>query len=161
MSLRKIITPILVTILIYIVLGSIFIYFGTTIFNDLSAPNIIINEYAPHSVIIRNNAPFTFPFVNPSFIGSIYITGTSEKVTCSVQSVSGNIPCETTQIDLGTIDAGKQTTFYFYINPNGNNFSITMNSYLNYLIIKVNPKSSTLRCVNHGNNLASYTCEQA
>jgi len=155
----KIIAPILIGILIYVGLGSIFVYLGTTIYDDFPTTNFTFSEYVPHSVILRNNAPFSFPFVNPAFIGYINIIDGKEQINCFVESGKGKIPCESNSIDLGYIPAGEDKNFKVYITPSNNyNFTIQINSYLNFLIKNIQTKSKSFECTYEGNNL--YFCRQ-
>ena len=157
MNYSKIAGPIFITIIIYVVLGSFFILLGTTIYDDFPTENFTFNENKPRSMILRNNAPFTFPYVNPAFMGSINITNSTGETNCFVESRKGKSPCGTNSIDLGYIPTGEDSSIKVTLTPNNNNFTLKMNAYLNYLI-NIPVKSKTFKCINQGNNLDS--CNQ-
>ncbi len=107
MDYKKLIAPVLTTILIYVILGAIFLSLGTTIYDDFPEGNFTLTEYTKYHMILKNNAPFTFPFVNSAFIGSVNITKTTGKTECFVNSAKGYLPCKTNPIDLGYIPPEK------------------------------------------------------
>lgn len=163
MKVKNIIITSLIGIIIYIVLGTLFIFIGTTIYNDFPNTNFSFSGVSRYSVTLRNNAPFTFPFVNPAFSGTIKILDINGEVSCFVVGNKGKLPCETTIIDLAYIPAGGDKSFSIYLNPNNNNkFSIQISAYLNF-IINIKAKTKILTCTNQGKDTLGdnlYLCKE-
>ena len=132
------------------------IYFGSTIYDDFPDKGITFNEYTPRTIIIRNNAPFTFPFVNPGFMTRVNIINQSGNISCQVETGKGNIDCNRTSIDLGVISAGNEKNVKIFLSSSDNsNFSIQIDAYLN-LLHNVQVQSKIIRCMNSVNK--EYIC---
>jgi hypothetical protein len=75
MDWAKIIAPAIIGILIYSGLGIFFLYIGTTIYDDIPENEFTISSEKTFTMIIQNNAPLSFPFVEPHFVGQVKIGG--------------------------------------------------------------------------------------
>ena len=151
---KEIIFYTLIPICIYIVLGGFFISSGTTIYDDIPE-NVTFYKYAPpYNINVRNAAPLTLPYVNPTFIVHIETTNGTE---CIVDTMKGKTHCEDVFIDLGYISLGEPQNIKISLIPNGSNFAIITNVYQDYKIYRHPAKNQTLYCVNQGNDL--YSCK--
>lgn len=145
--------PILYLITIYIVLGVFITSIGTTVYYGISE-NDTFSEYDTHQIQIQNNAPFTFPYVNPTF--RLYLKTTND-TECFIGDAKAERSCEDTPINLGYIPVGDPKSIRVTLISNGDNFSIMTNIDQDYLLFQLHAENNTLNCVNQGNTM--YICK--
>jgi len=130
MKLKSIVIPLVVGIIVYSLIGGILNQTGLTIYHTI--PTHSTNSQIIFQLRLQNNAFLTLPFVNSLFSGGVIIVNSTGNVDCSVSSVKGYIPCNSTMIDLGLIDAGGTKYIDVTIVPNKNNFTIDLIGYTNF-----------------------------
>lgn len=162
MDWAKIIAPAIIGILIYSGLGIFFLYIGTTIYDDIPENEFTISSEKTFTMIIQNNAPLSFPFVEPHFVGQVKIINSSRNTTCMTQYIGGNVSCENRSIDLATIPAGESKHIRFTIKPNSGNFTIEMDAFSNFIITQIRSKQKIVEfvCIKCDRDSCTYKCKK-
>lgn len=154
---------IIIGILLYSGAGIYFLSQGTTIYDDIPDDEFTISSEKTFTMIIQNNARLTFPFVEPLFLGQVKIINSSKNATCMTQVVGGNIiSCESYRIDLATIRPGERKEITFTIKPNGENFTIEMDAFSNFIITQKLSKQKIVEfvCIKCDGDSCTYKCKK-
>jgi hypothetical protein len=163
MDWKIIVTSIIIGIILYSVVGVYFLSMGTTIYDDIPENEFTISSDKKFTMIIQNNAPLTFPYVEPLFLGQVKIINSSKNATCMTQVVGGNIiSCESHGIDLATIPTGESKTIEFTIKPNGGNFTIEMDAFSNFIYTQKLSKQKIVEfvCIKCYGDSCTYKCKK-
>mgnify|MGYP001129138179 CR=1 FL=1 len=123
-SLPSIVGPIVATILIYVTLGGLVTVRGIVIYDSFPREDFVIDDNTQFYFDARNNAPFTFPFVNFPFAASLEISNTTGKVGCEIATAKGYVSWNATILDLGQIPVGQTGRVTFRLRPNRNGFTV-------------------------------------
>lgn len=153
-QIKTAIITLVVGIIIYSVLGLAMVISGATIYDRIPETNFTISSNLNSVLILKNNAPLSFPFVNPLFLGGVKVINSTGNITCKI----GMHNCGEKIIDIGRISAGESEEIGFSITPHKNNFTISLDAYINifrsFLIT-----SKVIKCDNIGTVKQSlYKC---
>lgn len=150
------IITLVVGVIIYSALGLATVIGGATIYERIPEDNFTISPSLNSVLIIKNNAPFSFPFVNPLFLGGVRVINSTGNITCEIEGYN----CGDKIIDVGRISAGESKEIDFSITPDGNNFTISLNAYIN-IFLSFPIKSKVIGCKNVGVVYQQlYRCEE-
>ena len=163
MDWKIIAVSIIIGIILYSVAGICFLSMGTTIYDDIPENEFTISSEKTFTMIIQNNAPLSFPYVEPLFIGQVKIINSSGNATCMIlQVLGGDMPCESHRIDLAAIPSGESKDITFTIKPNGENFTIAMDALSNFIITQKSSKQKIVEfvCIKCDRNSCTYKCKK-
>jgi len=143
-SISKVATPVIVGILIYTSLGSLFTIRGLVIYDNLPQGEFII-EGRDFKFTVKNNAPFSFPFVNLPIMVGLEISNTSVPVECMIWTAKGYVSSKEAVLDLGYIPVGKSEEVTFTLKPRRTSFTITARCYADILGLRIMSATRSVR----------------
>jgi len=135
---------ILVSIPIYVALGTAFALYGTTIFHSFGDGFSLSNHNITTHVIIRNDALIVLPLVElPYSYGVEVLEGNA---TCQLRTAEGIKSCGSAEIGLGTIKQGKSEAGPVDVYPNHGNFTLKYTAYVSMLSFQLAAAQVTVSC---------------
>jgi len=143
--------------IIFVVIALIIQINSIAIYDNFSKrEDFRFTSYSPPLINFQNNNPLNLEQLNPIVFAQIQIIQNSSLVECKVSTLGGQKPCSETSIDLGKIKSGESKDMTFYINGNGNDFTIQATPYLDFFK-KIQLPSRIWECHNTEGDL--YWCE--
>jgi hypothetical protein len=114
-------------ILIYLAAGVAVATGGTSIFHTFGDGFSLTDDKVRTSVIVRNDAPISFPGIELPYSYDALIEQGSAR--CQVRTVEGVKQCGTTTVGLGTLKPGENKSGPVEIFPNHANFTVRFYAY--------------------------------